>query len=66
LLYSILTTAANEVVRPIHPQAMPVILADEHSWDIWLTGSIEDALALQRPATAGLIRIVARGSSKDD
>ena len=66
LLYSILTTAANEVVKPIHPKAMPVILADEQAWDIWLNGSIEEALALQRPAAPELIKIVARGTSKDD
>lgn len=66
LLYSILTTAANDVVKPIHPQAMPVILADPQAWDIWLNGSIEDAIRLQRPATADTIKIVARGTSKDD
>jgi putative SOS response-associated peptidase YedK len=66
LLYSILTVAANEVVKPIHPQAMPVILADEEAWDVWLDGSMEEALALQRPAAAGAIKIVARGTSKED
>ena len=66
LLYSILTVAANEVVKPVHPQAMPVILANEEAWDIWLNGSIEEALALLRPAEAVAIKIVARGASKDD
>ena len=66
LLYAILTTAANDVVKPIHPKAMPVILPDEQAWDVWLNGSIEDALALQRPTATGVINIVARGTSKDD
>ena len=66
LLYAFLTVAANEVVKPIHPQAMPVILPDEQAWDIWLNGSIDEALALQRPAASSVISIVARGTSKDD
>ena len=66
LLYSFLTTEPNEVVAPIHPMAMPVILADEKSWNIWLDGSVEEALALQRPSPRELIKIVARGSDKDD
>lgn len=66
LLYSILTTAANEVVAPIHPKAMPVILADPATWDIWLNGSVEEALKLQRPAPADVIKIVARGTEKED
>lgn len=66
LLYSILTTAANEVVAPVHPKAMPVILADPATWDIWLNGSIEEALKLQRPAPVDVIKIVARGTDKED
>jgi len=47
-LYAFLTTDANAVVKPIHPKAMPVILPRD-AWDTWLTGSPEEALALQRP-----------------
>lgn len=52
-LFSFLTCEPNELVRPIHAKAMPVILADEDAWDAWLTGSIEEALELQRPCPAG-------------
>jgi len=45
---------------------MPVILADEQAWDIWLNGSVEEALELQRPAPADVIKIVGRGTSKED
>ncbi|QIG51812.1 hypothetical protein G5V57_31350 [Nordella sp. HKS 07] len=63
LLYSFLMT---EVVEPIHPKAVPVILADEQSWYIWLNGSVEETLELQRPAPADMIKIVAHGTSKED
>lgn len=47
-LFAILTTEANRTIRPVHPQAMPVILRED-DWDTWLTGSVEEALALQKP-----------------
>lgn len=46
--FSMLTTSANEVVAPIHPKAMPVIL----EWDdanVWLEGSTQEAIRLVRP-----------------
>ena len=51
-LFAFLTTEPNAVVAPIHPKAMPVIL-DRADWDQWLTGSVEEALELQRPKAAG-------------
>jgi hypothetical protein len=39
---------------------MPVLLADENDFDAWLTGSVEEALALQKPRT-GPLDIVATG-----
>jgi putative SOS response-associated peptidase YedK len=58
-LFAILTTAPNELIQPIHSRAMPVILDDEDAWDIWLTGSTEEALLLQRPLPSGRLRIIA-------
>ena len=49
----------------IHAKAMPVILRDEAAWKTWLKGSVEEALALQRPAQDGTLKIVARGERKD-
>ena len=65
LLYSFLTTAPNGVVGPIHPKAMPVLLLNEADRETWLTGSVDSALALQRPAQDSAVRIVAAGSKED-
>src|ERR1700746_2508893 len=37
-LYGFLTTEPNEVVRPVHSKAMPVMLTDPAEWDAWLQG----------------------------
>lgn len=51
-LFSILTTAPNDLIRPIHAQAMPVVLADEAACRTWLEAPTEAVLALQRPLPA--------------
>jgi putative SOS response-associated peptidase YedK len=63
LLYSFLTTSPNGVVAPVHPKAMPLL--DEVARETWLAGSIDEALALQRPApeAAG---IEATGPKQDE
>ncbi len=42
------TTTANALVRPIHPERMPVILGPS-AYDTWLTGPLDAARALIRP-----------------
>ena len=64
-LFGFLTTAANEVVAPIHPKAMPVIRDYNEEFDLWLEGETVEALNLQRPLTDGMLRIVARGGKED-
>ena len=51
LVSTILTTAANDLVRPIHDR-MPVILPREH-WAAWLDRSLQDPAALA-PLMQGL------------
>jgi putative SOS response-associated peptidase YedK len=58
LLFSFLTTEPNQVVAPIHPKAMPVLLLDEAAVEQWLTGSSEEALALQKPAPDDAIELL--------
>lgn len=57
LLYAFLTTDANAVVAPIHSKAMPVCLKIE-DWDAWLTGSVEEAFEMQRPAPDDTLKLV--------
>jgi hypothetical protein len=38
---------SNDFVRPINAKAMPFMLCEAEAWDIWLTGSAEEALELQ-------------------
>ncbi|PZU45058.1 MAG: hypothetical protein DI568_14385 [Sphingomonas sp.] len=59
-LYGFLTTEPNDLVRPVHPKAMPVILTEPMEWEIWMTAPWADARALQRPLEAGLMKAVDR------
>ena len=65
LLFSFLTTSPNAEVAPIHPKAMPVLLLDEAARETWLNGTMDEALALQRPAPDGTLKIVATGEKED-
>lgn len=64
-LFAFLTTESNDVVRPIHAKAMPVLLTTPKERDTWLTGSVEEATALQRPLPNEALRIVATGEKSD-
>ena len=59
------TTESNQVVRPIHGKAMPVLLTHPDEWDMWLEGSIDEAVALQRPLPNEKLQIVATGEKSD-
>ncbi len=60
LTHTIITTTANDIVKPVHPNRMPVILEPE-SYEAWLHGSEDDALPLLRPYPADKMRIVREG-----
>lgn len=48
-IFGFLTTNANEVVKPIHPKVMPVILTTQDEIETWLTAEWSQASHLQRP-----------------
>ncbi|MCK1595047.1 SOS response-associated peptidase family protein [Bradyrhizobium sp. 164] len=64
-LFAFLTIDPNNVVGPIHPKAMPVILTAPDEIESWLTAPPEEALKLQRPLQNGVLKIVARGQKED-
>lgn len=49
--FAMVTCDPNELVAPVHPKAMITIL-EEDSWDRWLRGGYQDAVALQQPYAA--------------
>ena len=59
LLFSFLTTEANDLVRPVHAKAMPVVLSGTAEQDEWLTASADRIASIQArvfPAEA-LVRV---------
>jgi hypothetical protein len=65
-LYGFLTTAPNDVVRPVHSKVMPVILTEPAEFDAWLDSDVESALKLQRPLPADRLQIVALDQREGD
>jgi putative SOS response-associated peptidase YedK len=64
-LFGFLTTKPNEEVGAIHPKAMPVILTTAEEIEQWMTGSIAEALQLQRSLPDRALRVVAKGTKED-
>lgn len=55
-VFAFLTCEPNALVAPLHPKAMPVVLmADDH--EKWLTGTYEQALAMQTSYPSQLMSI---------
>ena len=66
LLYSFLTTEPNEIVRPIHQKAMPVVLTED-DWEMWLTAPADQVQVIQqRPIPIELISLIAGNHEKRD
>ena len=55
-VYAFLTTDPNDIVKPHHPKAMPVIL-QEDDYETWLTAEWADAKKLQKPYPADQMAI---------
>lgn len=57
-LFAFLTTEPNNIVKPIHPKAMPVILTDPHEIAEWMAGG-KKSLSLQRPLQNEQMKLIA-------
>jgi putative SOS response-associated peptidase YedK len=55
----------NNVVGPVHPKAMPVLLTSTDEMDIRLEAPWEIARELQRPLPEDQMLVVSRGNRKD-
>jgi putative SOS response-associated peptidase YedK len=60
LTHTIITTTANEIVKPVHPDRMPVIL-DPKDYEAWLQGTVDEALSLLKPYPAEKMHVVLEG-----
>ena len=59
-VYSMMTTTADDLVEPVHPSRMPVIL-DPKDYETWLSGSADEAFELLKPFPANRMKIVDSG-----
>ncbi len=64
LLFAILTTEANALIKPVHAAAMPVMLTGDDI-ETWLKGSTEEAAAMARPFPAERMKLVLSGPRED-
>lgn len=57
-LFAFLTTDPNDLVKPIHPKAMPVILTSREEVEMWMTAPWEKAKSLQRPLPNDALKLI--------
>ena len=64
LLFSILTVDASPDISS-NQHALPVVLHDRASCDLWMTAPIEEAISLKKPSPAGSFEQVATNKRQD-
>ena len=55
--FAILIARAGAMLESIERTLVPVVLLTSHQRDVWMEGSLDQALALQRPEPPGALRI---------
>lgn len=58
-VFAFFTTEPNDVVRPIHKKAMPVVLRTAEERELWLQAPWSEARALQKPLPDGELEVIA-------
>ncbi len=61
--YTVITTTANELLKPIHPQRMPVIFKPD-DYEQWMDGNADEVFELLQPLDAEAMRIVRTGEGE--
>jgi putative SOS response-associated peptidase YedK len=59
--FAILIARAGAMLESIERTLVPVVLLTAQQRDVWMEGSVEQALALQRPEPTGALQIDATG-----
>jgi putative SOS response-associated peptidase YedK len=55
-VFAFCTTQPNALIAPLHPKAMPVVLSEAEQ-EVWLTGTADEALALQAAYPSQLMAV---------
>lgn len=61
--YTMITTASNELVKPVHPDRMPVILS-ANEYDQWMNGTASEAHDLLRTYPADGMKLLKSGENE--
>lgn len=59
-LFAFLTTDPNAIVKPIHQDAMPVLLLSQDDADVWMSAPWDEAQHLVHPAPDDAIMVTSR------
>jgi putative SOS response-associated peptidase YedK len=65
LVFSLLTVDASQDVKPINPDATPVLLLDEAFRDEWMSAPWEIARELQKHPPTDALRVIAVRRKQD-